>query len=487
MWRARLLEPTPFRERMRAAKDARRARLEERRTVRELGARAGTVGGVRDREADRRAAASFGLEGGELCGCHEPSCLTCAVNAGCGRPGCVDCRRLARRWEMIYGHAEATGAEATEGMIDMHAHNFCVQLGDLVSWSLGLGGTITEERLDRLRDMGTSTGLAASVLMGNTDYSAPTPEPHGYAINYVTRQAHEADPDYFLAFWHVKPDDLDDVTECDVMDRVFTSYPGEFSGVGELYVHGHGHEHWDLDKGFLNILRVAAIYNMPVSVHWEFGSNTMVEDATHGWVPGADPKDAWLHLRELLTRFPSATVDPWVEGDWASGTARAAPLKLIICHCGLGPPAPDGEDITEWSGLYQAWRMRMTDLLDNHPNVWFDLAGLQVGINGSTTKKNWRLYDADSMTLSELGEYLLDLIVRYPSRFLLGTDVDNGYPSDYDDGTGDIRWGVDTFADSISMYLTFLGFSTRTGHSVDAGTLEMLMYGNALDVLHDTL
>jgi hypothetical protein len=82
---------------------------------------------------------------------------------------------------------------------------------------------------------------------------------------------------------------------------------------------------------------------------------------------------------------------------------------------------------------------------------------------------------------TDLGAHLLKLMAAYPTRFVLGTDADNGLDAD-DSVTG--RWGIETYAKSIAMYLEFLADAARedsafeTARAAIIGTnADLVLYG----------
>jgi hypothetical protein len=242
----------------------------------------------------------------------------------------------------------------------------------------------------------------------------------------------------------------------------------------------------------------AANYGVPVSVHWEIGL-TDVDPSTGELL--TSPQDNWRHLLWLLRRFPteSEVLDPadpratdprgvvhdylWDVGEYGVGGDDAyAPLKLILCHCGLGPVnAVLGLELSDDATRWADYKIRISHLLETYPWVYFDIAGLQLGLQTGTTREPvWRLYDPTlpDVEPTEIGRWLLETMSVWPGRFLFGTDADNRVDADTDES-----YGIDTYLDSVDMYLEFLQYGVDNGYLTDAN-VEAILYGNAQEILY---
>jgi Amidohydrolase len=454
----------------RVARQHQRAELDGRATFGDPAFRARRA---QDLRSLRRASQEFGLVGGELCGCHEKNCATCLNNGGCGDTRCAPCSGALRRlrgkpWSAVRpdlgarlglgehnpklgggGPVVEDGGEElirvpsvvgwVEWIVDMHAHNFTHSHDDSDDYLAGVSGTITEERIARLFDL--NGYMDRSVMMGSFDGTVDDAITLSTDINAITAAAVATDPDheyYFLPFYHVRTSEFASSVPFYDYDTKIDVKSGTFLGVGELFVHGHGEDFSYLTEPstgqFLDIFVKAANNNRPVSVHWEIGYTT---DATY--TPSANFDDL-----EALLAAVEAAGPTW-------------PLRLVICHCGLGPRPSVDEDIDKYEE-WTAYQEYMQTLLDDHDNVYFDLSGLQIGRvpvdEADDPKQVWRLYTIapdGSTAPTEVGKYLLSLMANYPERFILGTDVDNA--SDEDDGD---RFGTTTAAESLRMYIGYL-------------------------------
>ncbi len=176
-----------------------------------------------------------------------------------------------------------------------------------------------------------------------------------------------AEPDRFFPF--LRGFELDRGTSIDyVRNRLAT---GRFKGIGELFVNGHGHHTPGDHPVLMEIYRLAGEYRVPVLLHWTIGSRAEREAGT---------REGFQALKRVLGAHPGTT--------------------FILAHLGRGP-APHREN-----------HFAVLDhLLQRYRNLRVDLAGLHRD-----------LYDAEGR-LSRFGNELLELIKRFPRRFLLGLDL----------------------------------------------------------------
>lgn len=300
-------------------------------------------------------------------------------------------------------------------------------------------------------------------LMGSKDYEVADDDQvsTGDEVNTITQAAAALAPGLLLPFCKVLSEELATAGAATMVEKWLAA---GFVGVGELTVHGHFENLEGDDAGydqFLDIFRVAADMGVPVSVHWDLGSTD-----GGGGDDAAANAEQFLSLLKLLDD----------EGN--------AP-KIILCHCGVGPSVPDGSD------LLDAYKANFEAILA-YTNVYFDLAGMQLGV--SPARSGYKapveqLIHGDGY-VTDVGQYLLDKINEAPHRFLLGTDVDDGYLTDFTAGSdgyveGDNeRFGVATYIVSWDNYEEFLDQPTSTGETLDEGAKNMVRGQNALGVLY---
>ncbi|RCK79340.1 MAG: putative 5-oxo-L-prolinase [Candidatus Ozemobacter sibiricus] len=176
-----------------------------------------------------------------------------------------------------------------------------------------------------------------------------------------------AEPDRFFPF--LRGFDLERNTSIDyVRNRLAT---GRFKGIGELFINGHGHRTPGDHPVLMEIYRLAGEYRVPVLLHWTIGSRAEREAGT---------REGFQALKRVLAAHPATT--------------------FILAHLGRGP-APHREN--HFAVLEH--------LLHRYRNLRLDLAGLHRD-----------LYDGEGR-LTPFASALLDLIKRFPRRFLLGLDL----------------------------------------------------------------
>lgn len=328
-------------------------------------------------------------------------------------------------------------AESSGSYIDMHSHNFVYTQDDAMEFIADPVGADpatnkTAERVDRTLTM-RDAGVAQSVFFGSYDGETEGSWRRAPGINAVgaaalARSAEAAT--FFLPFYGIPEWKFDTLSPEDLADLEMRLRDDGFAGIGELLVHGHTKSYAPMSSTFMAIFELAVKYEVPVSVHWEFG-NTF---------DGSDDFN-WNQLIDLLDRFPE--------------TNERAGLKLILCHCGLGPPDPTSRyDIDADVPKFTTWKARIRTLLEWYPGVYFDVAGMQLG-TAASFERVWRLYDADSDTLTNVGDFLRWMMSSsgegYTDRFVFGSDCDNRYDVDPRAGV----WGVASHIDSVPMYMDF--------------------------------
>jgi hypothetical protein len=209
-----------------------------------------------------------------------------------------------------------------------------------------------------------------------------------------------------------------------------------FQGVGELFVHGHGDDYTEIEP-LVQILHVAAEYDVPVLVHWEFG-NVFDPPGEEPIRPGPgyfEPTPADENFDQLLAvldRFPR---DP--DSGPASMGTEPLPVKVIVAHAGAGPGDMDATTLA-------AYTARLDMLLNLYPQVYFDISGMQTGPTA-------QLFNPSTGLATALGELLLDRMRSWPDRFLVGIDIETK------DATIAAQWIA-----TIPNYRTFLGLGSLT-------------------------
>lgn len=432
----------------------------------------------------RRARESFRLVGGELCGCRARSCATCGVEidlAGgdcpCGSPGCNLCAApgptgspggaggpggppalpnsllspaptlfppAIRPW--LHGILEPEHSEPSTELVcdgsyfDMHGHNFCYTYDDWAQVLAGATGTVTEQRAGQLYSL-KNYGVGCMTVAGMVDIGAGTDAVLDYAtVNDITLYVASLHPEFFAPFLQVIPEG--GTFAPDAEDYVRDHLADGFLGVGELFVHGHGGNVNDMVP-LLGICKAAASYGVPVQVHWEFGN---VDDEGI-----RTPAENFEQLIQLLDQFPNDPIETYT----AYSEDSPVPLKLIVCHCGTGPGTMDMVHLTD----YMAW---MEILLGRYPNVYFDIAGMQVG-----DEHKLFFYEGRRPRLSDLGQFLIDKIAQFPTRFMFGIDCENRYSS------------IRMWQNSVTEYGVFLSLGNLSNAEQD-----LVKVGNAFVVLY---
>lgn len=476
----------------------RAAWLAERRAVGYLGGRGMTAGRKIGFGSSVRASTSFGLRGGELCGCRGAACGSCHSVGEAAPPW----EHLG--WRLKAGMAMAPAMRCTAGKaggasggvtpppaklpipdypyptfpggvfgpddlfgigwrdpsageyIDVHAHDFCSSEGD---WT----GTRedTDYRLGLLYGL-RSAGIDRMVISGFADDKRltgddGTPILDDQRIDEVTEYASDRYYDYFIPF--VRVFEFDDP---DAPDYVESFLAAGFAGVGELILHGHGFDFNEPTDVLIDVCRVAVKYDVPVLVHCDMGN---VDDPT---VRGAG--ENFSQLMEVLSAFPAEDPEVVSTGVFDTNTSIAnnsesKPLKLILAHCGVGP-----NDVMEAGPLF-AWTERIDFLLMNYPQVSFDLSGMQLDQVFDSPSCH-QLFDPSSGTLTAIGKALLERILRWPTRFMFGTDMESraGYYAT-------------AYSRSVPLYDEFLDKGAASAGEIPEAIQHMVKGTNALNVL----
>jgi len=334
----------------------------------------------------------------------------------------------------IHSHLSATTQEDYDNLLD----------------SSYTGTTEIDERIAMLESLATSYGvekLVVSTLVGGAEGDSSL---EGIPLDILTLHAAVTNPDFFVPFvrgFDVNDPDLAWIATCLLLG---------FQGVGELFCYGYPNELAGPEP-LIEVCRLAASAYVPVAVHWEIGNRS--------WGPGEEdrtpPDVAYDHLLALLAAFPKDRLETFTV--YSEADEAPLPFRLILCHCGSGPTADDATLVGEYV-------RRLDELLDNYPNVYFDLAGMQ-GPEGPVLYK--LVLGAYQLTL--LGAELATRMDDHPDRFLFGVDA-NETPAGLD-SAAEVFSG---WAGSIPNYETFL---TLTGIS-DSDKLEMFRYWNAVRVLY---
>ena len=460
--------------------DANRARaladavalLRERATTYALSA--GGVGAAQpfDGPGAKRARRTFGLRGGELCGCGEGGCWPCASDGtfgadvcACAAAGCAEC---LPPWALPRGLAAAQRKTASNALftpgflggdfaspsypyVCAHSHAKPTTVADFVNTldPFYRGTTEIDERLTRLHDMRAENGIDQLVLsvMAGEDVDAAL---EGYPLDVVALYARFFEPDFFLPF--VRGFDIDAPN----LAWIELCLKQNFRGIGELFCYGYSNELGG-PATLVEVLRVAARYFVPVAVHWEFGNRNPdpppSSDDPMPPPPRTEMAVTWERLTWLLNQFPNLPLETYARGS----EDDPLPVKVIICHCGSGPLAEDEALVPEYAA-------RLDTLLSVYPNVYFDLAGMQ-GPEGAVL---YRL-DGRRPILTALGAVIADRMQRYPERFLFGIDAMSTTAAELDRWTG-----------TIPNYTTFLD----AGGITDATTVAAYQKQNAYRVLY---
>lgn len=427
-----------------------------------------------DPKGARRAGRSFGLAGGELCGCSKGGCRTCASDGKfgedvcrCAAAGCSNCTppwsAHRRAWGAnAAGAASARGAKAdwSEGgtvyakssveYFCIHSHLSATTQADYDNTfdSSYAGTTEIEERIAMLESLQANYGVQRLVVSGLVGGEQGDPALDGYPLDLLALYATSLNPDYFVPFlrgFDINAPDL---------GWIALGLTLGFRGIGELLCYGYKNE-LDSPASLVGVCRLAAQAYVPVAVHWEIGNRLWgvdEEDRT--------PSDvAWERLLWLLAQFPRDRLETFV----CISDDDPRPFKLILCHGGSGNLADDATLVAQYSA-------RVDQLLTSYPNVYFDMAGMQ-GPDGPVLYK--ALGTREVLTL--LGSALAEKITAHPDRFLFGVDA-NQAP----DEISSSRETFNGWARSIPNYETYLFLAGIT----DADTLAMFRYGNAERVLY---
>ncbi len=410
-----------------------------------------TLGRLPGYEGSRRAAKSFGLVGGELCGCRAPGCAPCTSDgcaprvSGCKDANCATCasvsgatieKRVAREKEVTeevevahlgflpWDPGPGIGLD-TESYVDVHSHLFASNTSDW-GWTQfwdafgAVPSTSTVERIERLYSL-EAYGVTRMAISGMYDDTSREYlfyiEGFGGFILYDGVDGTDLDdmvlyaaslyPDYFVPFVRGFAQELDLASPWTQIYVRAAVVSGGFQGVGELIIHGHGADYTDTDA--LEATCESAFYgDTPILLHWEF-IGCAAEDTNY------------TQLLDLIGRF----------ADVPSGDA-----VFIIAHCGLGP---DPVDLTK----YEA---RLDELLA-YERVYFDFSGMQVG---ATQKLMY--WDGAAWQLTLVGELILEKMATSSDRFMFGIDAET-------------RTDTRLFADytaSVAAYEAFLDKSSLT-------------------------
>lgn len=480
-----------------------------------LRASSGATAGARrtfDPAGQKRAAASFGLVGDELCACEESTCDTCScagkvTRCGCGVVGCGACtagmkgewmlrdtgnplsasgirvaasgavaRALSAgpKWSLLTAARtrdkpletileEWPGAESAAGISPRyfcaHSHMDASTSDD---WertidpsaqrtrsSLGLR-TETERRIDRLASL-QEHGVYRAVV--STLHKDPDKAMEGAVLDDITAFAADEYPDFVVPF--ARGFSFEDTDADDYMRACLRS---GFMGVGELFVHGYGDRAEVEDAAQLvniaSVCRVAADRGVPVAVHWEIGNREEPSDDGRYYTSA---NESFRQLWELLIDVNSrATLGAH------SGLGSNQPLKLILCHAGSGPRGADKR-------LVPLYLQRLDWLLAVFPDVYFDLAGLQREPAFNLYKPADDFGNPDQLTY--LGEGLADRMKdpRWQHRFLFGIDTEVHDAGEFE------KWVA-----SIPNYARFLelaGIDSALAKKFYSDNAEGLLYG----------
>jgi hypothetical protein len=304
----------------------------------------------------------------------------------------------------------------------MHSHLFCASEVDWALTEWGLTETSTNARIDWLYNL-QSFGVARMALSGMYDHSAvewaravgpgggglgisvyeyPVEGSYpvdGEALDDVVDYAWNRYPDYFVPFVRGFQNE-GGLNDPNAPEYIASWLDAGFAGVGELIVHGHGSD-YDYVTSIVDIFRAAAQYSAPVLVHWEIGRVP----------PGrSSASQNFLQLKIAIRYFPNEEISSYTQ----TIEGGLVPVKVILAHCGAGPQAgtmtPD--ELSDYTD-------RIDELLEDFPNVYFDIAGLVGAVPD--------LYDPASGNPTPVGAMLLSRMAddRYTHRFLIGLDAES--------------------------------------------------------------
>lgn len=332
---------------------------------------------------------------------------------------------------------------------DTHSHNFMSTRSDWASAKAGVAGTATDARIDWLAGF-QAVGVGRMVISAMVDdTSGADPVNDSVTGNEITAYAASRYPDFFVPFVQLFPDEI----VRGVAFYVESMLSAGFEGVGELIIHGHGANVND-NTALVEIGKVAAAQGAPMQVHWEIGNVADWGVRTAG--------ENFDQLIEFLTHFPAKPIN---DTTYRSPLGNYT-LKVILCHCGAGPNGLATDRFLEY-------QERMKLLLRAFPNVYFDIAGMQV-------TKSAELYSGT--TPSPLGGFLLDCIVAYPDRFLIGYDTETRFWSSTKVGSQPY-WGVEDYLKSVPHYDTFLSIGDSSGTALTADQKTDVLVNNAVRLL----
>lgn len=333
--------------------------------------------------------------------------------------------------------------------IDIHGHVFCSSEGDWTDTRVD-----TDYRLSLLYGM-RSAGIDRMVLSGFADTSLDDPL-IDERIDEVTAYASDLYYDFFIPF--VRVFEFDDPHAPDYVESYLAA---GFAGVGELILHGHGFDFNESDV-LVDICRVAVKYDVPVLVHSDMGN--VDSPTTRSAAQNFD------QLIEVLDSFPTEDLEVEPSGvfdpsDSAASESNSTPLKLILAHCGAGPT-----DTMEPEVL-AAWAARIDILLMNYPNVYFDLAGMQLDGRPGTPSCH-TLFGRTSGLLTTTGKAILERILKWPTRFMFGTDAESVSATH-----------AAAYIASVPLYEEFLNKGASSAGEIPEAIQHMVKGTNALAVL----
>lgn len=333
----------------------------------------------------------------------------------------------------------------SDDIFEIHGHHFSPMLASADNFLEAIFGPAVAAVIDLGREQNlasiSSGGVTGTVVMGNRDYTYDNMVRSGPEISEDVFNISSVDPTFFHPFYQFFPD-----TEltADTVSDIPCFLDAGFEGIGELYPHAY---EFSIDDGpeldlLAEVIYEAALAGVPVSMHWNC---TSVESGSGDGPAGRTAADNQASLTLLIDKVRTLL----------GGTATA---KIILCHCGVGPGDPNDPDKVSSDDLavFETW---LTTLLTDYPEVYFDLAGLQVG-DGMKKDAYDVLYSSTTGDLTDFGTFLAGLIVDYPERFLVGSDVDNRSATEWQDSRANWNWGVDAYVASYDYYRTFLGLTT---------------------------
>lgn len=424
----------------------------------------------RDLAAEKRVRKTTGMTGGETCQCRQPNCGPCTADrlagstgCSCESPGCAICTQASVVGSSGVGERRRVPSEVAyawdppEDLVDLspvifdiHSHLFAAGQSDWGTSTAPGPRTGTADRVAWLY-AARAEGISKMAISGLIDIGVPeTDRVDDEVLDDMVEYAWNAHPDFFVPF--VRGFELG---EAGADAYVESWLRAGLQGVGELFVHGHGDDYTEIEP-LVQILHVAAEYDVPVLVHWEFG-NVFDPPGEEPIRPGPgyfEPTPADENFDQLLAvldRFPR---DP--DSGPASMGTEPLPVKVIVAHAGAGPGDMDAPTLA-------AYTARLDMLLNLYPQVYFDISGLQT----AATKQLFR-GTGSTAVVTPLGALLLTRMVRWPGRFLVGIDVETK------DATSTAEWIA-----TIPNYRTFLALGPLS--TADQARIRAT---NASDVLY---